>query len=149
MRYQEGVKGVVTLYEEKLLSSTDIVSVLDVESWKTPDFWDWAIEYHKRRTRHKVHERILLLDTHEGRAWVKEYKGKPTYTTYRWVKAEHAKKLLSFGGAIDTYDSSIMLSILDVSTPVGVIIENKTLANILRAMFDLAWEAAEPVVFKK
>lgn len=149
IRHQEGSKGLISLYEEKLYATTDILSVLDVESWQTPEFWTWAQDYHVKRSRKNIHERILLLDTEKGKEWVRNYKGVPKSTTYRWVHAEHVKKLLSFGGAIDTYDDSIMLSILDAPTKVGMIIESKTLANIVRAMFELAWESAEPVVFKK
>jgi sugar-specific transcriptional regulator TrmB len=147
IRYQEGVKGLISLYEEKLQSSTDILSVLDVESWKTPEFWDWAQEYHGRRMRKKIHERILLLDTPEGRRWIDEYRGTPRYTTYRWVSKEYAKKLFQFGGGIDIYENNVMISLIDTPKKTGMIIEGDILANILRALFELAWESAEEIVF--
>lgn len=149
IRYQEGVQGVIKMYEEKLHAKTEIYSVQDVESWKTPEFWDWANAYHKRRTRKGVQERILLLDTPAGRSLVENYKGIPQATTYRWVSKEHAKSLLQFGGAVDAYDDNVMISLIDQPRKMGIIIENSVLANIIRALFELAWDRAEPAVFKK
>jgi sugar-specific transcriptional regulator TrmB len=149
IRYQEGVRGLISLYEEKFQSKTDILSVLDVESWKTPELWDWVQEYHVRRKRSKVSERILLLDTPEGRRWINEYKGVPKYTTYRWVSTAYAKQLLQYGGGIDIYDQSVMISLLDTPKKTGMIIEGGILSNVLRAMFELAWQSAEPVNFER
>lgn len=147
VRYREGVAGVKELFEEKLHSKSEILSILDIESWKTPNFWDWANEYHNMRIRKKISERILLLDTPEGRKWISEYKGPKRFTTYRWVTKEYAKKLLQYGGAVDIYEDKVMVSLLDIPQKGGMIIEGGILANILRAMFELAWEHAEEIDF--
>ena len=147
MRYRDGVEGIKLLYEEKLDSKTDIFSVLDVESWKTPEFWPWVEEYHKKRIKRGIHEHILLLDTPEGRAWFQEYDGIPEMTTYKWVSREKVKKLLQYGGAVDVSGDTVMISLLDQKKKMGIVIESPMLANIIQALFELAWETAEPVVF--
>lgn len=149
VRFKEGVSGIKELFEEKLQQDQEVLSVLDVESWQTDEFWDWAQEYHTRRTRKHINERILLLDTPAGRTWVDNYFRIPRHTTYRWISTETAKKLLQFEGVVDIYGDNVMISLLKTRKKMGIIIEGGILANILRAMFELAWESAEPVAFTK
>ncbi len=145
VRYQEGVDGLIAMYEEKLDTKDVVWSVLDVESWQSPEFWDWAISYNKRRNAKKITEHILLLDTPKGREWIQSYKGSRIYTVYRWIKPEQAKKLLQFGGAVDVYENNVMISLLDHTQKMGIVVESAILANIMRALFELAWDGAPPV----
>lgn len=147
IRYQEGVKGIITLFEESLQSKTEILSVADVESWQDPEFWDWAKNYNRERNKHKVKERILLLDTPQGRAWIKNYRSSP-YTIYRWVTREQAKGLLEFGGELNIYENKVVIALPKKSDRMLAMIESRVLANILRSMFEIVWEVAKPVKFK-
>lgn len=149
IRYQEGKKGVISIFEESFDAQNDILSILDVESWKSSELWDWAETYNKRRNRAKVKERILILDTKEGRAKVDAYSSSKTYTEYRWVKPEDVKDLLQFGGEINMYNNKVVIALLEKPNVMGIVIESKVLSNILRAMFELIWKQAEPVIFSK
>ncbi|EKD44043.1 MAG: Transcriptional regulator, TrmB, partial [uncultured bacterium] len=51
IRYQEGIKGITSLFEESLQSKTEILSVTDVESWQDPEFWQWAKSYNRERNK--------------------------------------------------------------------------------------------------
>ena len=144
IRYQEGVKGITTLFEESLQSKTEILSVTDVESWQDPEFWDWAKNYNRQRNRQKVKERILLLDTPQGRAWIKNYNSSP-YTIYRWVTREQAKGLLEFGGELNIYENKVVIALPKKSDRMLAMIESRVLSNILGSMFEIVWEVAKPV----
>ncbi|MBT3538569.1 hypothetical protein HOF40_04895 [Candidatus Parcubacteria bacterium] len=149
VRYQEGTRGVISLFEESLESKSEIISVLDVESWKTSEFWDWAKNYNRERNKKKIKERILILDTLAGRDWVKNYKGSRTFTVYKWIKPNDAIKLLQFGGELNVYDNKVMIAILEESKKMGIIIESAILANIIKAMYELVWDNAESVRFSR
>jgi sugar-specific transcriptional regulator TrmB len=97
IRYQEGVQGVITLFEESLESKSDILSIFDIESWQNSDFWEWALVYFKERNKRKITERLLMLDTPAARKWIKDYDGSRVYSIYKWVKPEDVTNLLQFG----------------------------------------------------
>ncbi|MFA7654421.1 MAG: helix-turn-helix domain-containing protein [Candidatus Magasanikbacteria bacterium] len=146
LRYQEGIKGITTIFEESLHSKSEILSVTDVESWQSPEFWDWAKSYNRERNRNKVKERILLLDTPKGREWIKNYRSSP-YTVYRWVTREQAKGLLEFGGELNIYDDKVVVALPKKSQRMIAVIESKVFYNILRSMFEIVWEVARPVKY--
>jgi len=147
IRYQEGVKGITALFEESLQSKTEILSVTDVESWQDPQFWDWAKNYNRQRNKLKIKERILLLDTPQGRAWIKNYRSSP-YTIYRWVTREQAKGLLEFGGELNIYENKVVVALPKKQQRMIALIESQVLANILKSMFEIVWSVARPVDYK-
>lgn len=148
IRYQEGVRGVISLFEESLESKTEILSVTDVESWQEPEFWDWAKSYNRERNKRKVKERILLLDTPEGRKWLTKYRSTP-YTIYRWVTPEHAKGLLEFGGELNIYENKVIIAQPRRPHRLAALIESSVLSNILRSLFEITWEIARPIKIDK
>lgn len=144
IRYQEGVQGVISLFEESLESTTEILSVTDVESWQEKEFWEWAKGYNRERNKRKVKERILLLDTPEGRKWINKYRSTP-YTIYRWVTREQAKGLLEFGGELNVYEYKVVIAQPRRPHRMAAIIESEALSNIIRSLFNITWEIARPV----
>lgn len=148
VRYQEGVRGVESMFEEALESTSEILAVTDVESWQDPAFWEWAKAYNRERNRRKVSERILLLDTPQGRAWIQNYR--PTrFTTYRWIAREQAKGLLEFGGELNIYGSRVLIGLPKKAQRFSAVIESNVLANILRSMFEIVWGVATPASLAK
>lgn len=147
MRYQQGVGAVKRMYEEALTAKTDILSILDVESWQAPEFWEWAKGYNRERNRAKVKERILLLDTKAAREWIKNYRGSQKYTVYRWVRGDEVHALKGFGGEMHLYNNNLMFSLLKKPHIMGVTIESSILVTIVKTLFELAWAKAE-VVYK-
>lgn len=148
-RYQQGVTALKRMYEEALEAKSDIESILDVESWQTPEFWDWAKAYNRERNKRKVRERILLLDTPAAREWIKNYRGSRTHTVYRWVRGEQILPLKDFGGELHLYDNNLMFSLLKNPHIMGVTVESSILVRIVKTLFELAWQHAEPVYKKK
>ena len=148
LRFQDGIRGVINLFEESLETKGEILSIFDVESWHVQDFIAWAEQYHKERIRRQITERILLLDTPESRAWMKEHKN-TKYTIYRWVQKEDVRDLFEFGGELNIYDKKLMIAMLQKPHRMGVIIESAPLANLIRALFEIVWKHAEPVFPKK
>jgi len=149
IRFEEGSSGLTSIFEESLESKTEIFSILDVDSWQVSEFWDWAQSYNRSRNRKKIKEKILVLDTPASRKWVKGYKGSKVYTVYRWIKPEQVMNLLRFGGEINVYENKVMIALLQKPKIMGIMIESKILANILKAMFQMVWDQAKPVKFGK
>ena len=149
IRYQEGVAGVKSIFSESLESKTEILSILDIEGWDTPEFRVWGKDYNTERSRKKIHERILILDTPKGREWMKYYRGSFKYTQYRWIKPNQLPGIIDFGGEVNVYEDKVVMALLKKPNVMGVLIESSALSNILRGMFEIAWTVAVPTKTKK
>lgn len=145
VRYQRGLKGVISIFEESLESKTEILSIFDVESWHVPEFEEWAKGYNRERNRRKIHERILILDTPKARTWLASAPVK-SHTAYRWITKEQVEHLFKdFGGELNVYENKVVVAFLQKPHRMCMAIESSVLANLVRAMFEMAWEHAEPV----
>jgi hypothetical protein len=118
---------------ETLESKSEILSVLDLQAWYTPEFnlFKWGKEYTRERSKRKISERVLVLDTPEGRDWMKHYQGSSKYTNYRWIKPEQVPTIKDLGGEINIYDNKVMMALFKKPIPIGVMIESTALSNIL------------------
>lgn len=139
VKYQEGIEGVKSIYSQTLESKEEILSMLDIEGWDVPEFRQWGKEYNRQRSEKKIKERILMLDTPQGRDWIKNYRGSFKYTHYRWIKPEQLPGIKEFGGEINIYENKVVMALLKKPNLMGVMIESTALTNILRGLFELAW----------
>jgi hypothetical protein len=149
IRYQEGTNGIKNIFTETLDSKSEILSILDIEDWDVPEFRQWGKEYNKERSKRKIKERILMLDTPKGRDWMKYYRGSFKYTVYKWIKPQQLPGILDFGGEINVYENKVVMALLKKPNQMGIIIESLALANILKGMFELAWQVAVPAKKRK
>ena len=139
IRYQQGIEGVKRIFDETLESKTEILSILDAEGWAQTEFKSWGENYNRERGKRKIHEKFLLLDTPAGREWIKNYKGSFKYTEYRWIKREQLPGIEEFGGEINIYENKVVMA-LHKPTEMGVVIESRSLANLLKGLHALAWQ---------
>jgi len=140
IKYQEGVVGVKNIFDETLESKSEILSILDVEGWTSPELRQWAKDYNRERSQRKIHERILALDTPAAREWIKYYQGSFQYTKYRYIKPEQLKGIVDFGGEINIYENKVVIGLLKKPHLIGISLESTVLANILKSLFELAWQ---------
>ena len=115
------------------------MSILDIEGWNALELRPWGKKYNQERSRRKIHERILMLDTPACREWMKYYKGSFKYTHYRWIKSEQLPGIKEFGGEINIYEDKVVIALLKKPNLMGVMIKGQALANILKGLFELAW----------
>src|SRR3989338_8268251 len=139
VKYQEGIEGVKIIFGQTLESKEEILSILDIEGWDASELRQWGKEYNRQRSERKIKERILMLDTPQGREWIKNYRGSFKYTNYRWVKPEHLPGIKEFGGEINIYENKVVFALLKKPNVMGVMMESTALANILKGLFELAW----------
>jgi len=139
IRFQEGINGAKSIYMEGLESKEKILSIADIEGYDTPEFKKFGQEYNRQRSLNKIHEQLLLLDTPKGRQWMKDYRGSFKYTEFRWIKPEQLPGILDFNGEINVFENKVLMMMLKKPHYMGVIIESKTLADILKSLFRLAW----------
>jgi len=144
IKYQEGTQGLKNIYWESLDSKTEILSIADFEGWSWPEFKSWGEGYNRERSKRKIHERIIALDTPTARTWMKNYKGSMTYTHIKWLKPNQLPGIEDFFGEINIFGSKVIF-VTHKPHKIGVMIESKSLVKILKALYELAWNTAVPL----
>ena len=139
IKYQEGISGLQNIYSETLDSKTEILSILDAESWDTKEMRGWANEYIQERSRRKIHERVLMLDTKIARVWMKNYQGSSKYTQHKWINLDELPGILDFGGELNVYENKVVMALFKPNK-IGISIESTALTTLLKALFELAWK---------
>jgi hypothetical protein len=89
------------------------------------------------------------LDTKVARAWLKFYTGSAKYTKGRWIKEEQLPGISDLGGEINIFENKVILSLLKKPNRMGIYIESEALANLLKTLYNLAWEKGETINVKK
>jgi len=130
IRYYEGKSGVKTLYRELLDERSEILAF----AW--PDKLLKAIDFHdeflvKNRLKRNIHTRVIYPDiplAHRRKTGLKE--------------ARYSKKIKPFDSTfLIAGNKVVMFSLKRWIT--GVLIENKEIAEGMRALFDGYWEELE------
>ena len=146
IRYQYGDEGLKNIYTENLESTTEILSILDVDGWDVPEFRKFGKWYIKERVKRKIPERILMLE----RESVHEYYKEPSkLTDYKWISFDQLPGIMDLGGEINIFENKVLIAITKKPNRMGILIESNVLANLMRAMYELAWNVGKPVVKKK
>ncbi|MFA7654098.1 MAG: helix-turn-helix domain-containing protein [Candidatus Magasanikbacteria bacterium] len=147
VKYKDGPAGVIDIYYESLDAQGEFLCFWDYDAWVQSGLLSKGVEYFKERNRRKKKARVLVLDTPQSRQWVKSQRFNLIHTQYRWAKPENLPGIKDFGGELNIYDNKLNVIVLK-KPQFGVILESKVLANLMRAMFEMAWQIGEPVVTK-
>ncbi len=148
IRYQQGVQGIITAHEDMLETRSEVLTLTDLEVWKDTEYWEWVQEWHNRRDGKNFKERALVIDGPVGREVIKNQKFAQGIEC-RLIDKSKAKELTSLGGEIHVYDNKLMIAVMKKPNRMGVIIESEVLVNMIRLIFDLAWENVDPKNTKK
>ena len=141
IKFFEGTQGLEEIYAETLKSKEEILSVGDTEEWVSPDLVAWGKAYNRQRAKLKIPERVLIPDSPKTIAWFKNYPTTLKYTQYRILP----KKIVNyvFNSEINIFEDKVMIALLKKPHRMGALITSYELAKILKAMFEMAWLAAE------
>lgn len=141
IKFFEGTEGLKAIYAETLKSKTEILSFGDCEEWISPDLIYWGREYNRERARKKIYERILVPNSKKTIDWYNNYSTTLRYTKYRILPKEKINYL--FNSEINIYEDKVVIALLKKPNRMGVMVTSELFANIQKAMFEMAWEAAE------
>ncbi|MDD5291252.1 MAG: helix-turn-helix domain-containing protein [Patescibacteria group bacterium] len=141
IKFFEDTEGLKAIYSETLKSKTEILAVADCEEWQSPDLIAWGRQYNRERTKNKIYERILIPAGEKTIDWFKNYPTTLKYTEYRILPKEKINYL--FDSEINIFEDKVMIALLKKPNRMGILITSKHLVNILKAMFEMAWEATE------
>jgi len=134
VRFYEGEAGIQQVLEDTLTAKETVYSYADLEMIER-NIPDINRSYVAKRERLGVKKKALLLDTQENRFLLEGYHVK--ITDVKLVRADSAP----FKTVMQIYDGRISYFTLGVKELVGVIITDKHIYEMHKALFDAVWDS--------
>lgn len=141
IKFFEGTEGLKAIYAETLKSKTEIFSVGDCEEWESPDLAAWGRQYNRERAKAKIYERVLIPASEKTINWFRNYPTTMKYTQYKILPKEKINYL--FDSEVNIFEDKIMIALLKKPNRMGILITSAELAKIMKALYEMAWEAAD------
>lgn len=136
IRYFEGIDGVKAIYEDTLTSKTEILNYAN--SVQVRNYWpEYDEEYVQRRVNKKIYLRGLTPDDEKGK---KVVENNPKY--YREIRLIDKEKY-NFPNEINIYEEKVAIISWEQESPIGIIIQDKFIAQTQKAIFQMAWDFVE------
>lgn len=135
VRFTQGLEGIKELFNDTLTAKTEILSYADVDGWikHLPKYMVW---YAAERRRRKIKERAIIPDTPAARQYMGDYNKE--FTAIKFVPHQKFK----FSLEMNIYDNKVVYVTFDEPF-IGVLIEDKNIADTQRAIFEFGWEYGE------
>ncbi len=130
VEFYEGKAGVKAILNDSLTAKETILSYANLDSiYKF--FPDINKEYSKSREKLDIHKRGLMPDTPENREKIAGYASSVTET--KFIKSAH------YDTIVQIYDNKISYLTLTDEHQVGIILHNKDIYNVQKAIFEHLW----------
>jgi len=143
--YFEGEEGVKNVMEETLKSTETMLCYCPLEKWLDGPLAYYIRDYVYRRTQIlKIPNRVLESDTVQSRTFF-YMESPPEFTDLRFIPAN----IMLSHSEVNIFDNKVAMVSLLPGHMFGVIIESQEIADTQKAIFELAWMAAEVVSRKK
>lgn len=132
VRFFEGEEGIEKVLEDSLTSKEAILTYADLEAIikYIPQINE---KYSKNREKLGIQKKGLIMDTEKSRKIISDYHTKVTETKFIKYKAPE------FGAVMQIYDGKISYLTLKDQTMIGVIIEDKTIYELEKSIFEHLW----------
>lgn len=137
IKFYEGVEGLKQVFEETLTlkPNEEILAIATATLIHKVLGDEWAADYLSRRAKGKIKQKAIIEDSPSGRVHQKNDKAESRIS--RLVPSDK----FPFSNEIDIFGNKVMIA--SFKDQMGVIIESADVAQTWKAIFDLAWEAAE------
>lgn len=145
VRFFEGIEGILAVYEDHVtdVEPYEMVSYSNVDQLMQRLPAQFVTDYIKRKERIGITARAIFPDTPFGASYNKElYKHVPKKILVQARRIPAAT--FPYEADITVYSTN-KVSVINFqkNEPIGVIIENETIARMMRMIFELAWIGAE------
>ncbi|MDP2691777.1 MAG: hypothetical protein Q8O95_05245 [bacterium] len=127
--YFEGVEGLRDIYQDMISTGKAIRGWTDIELIRNTIGQQYMDDFIQRRIENNIETFAIMPDN-------------PTNREYSKKKEKRQTKLVKhfpLEGEIRIYGNKVGAISFDKKTPVGFIMEGKTMAEIYRSIFELAW----------
>jgi sugar-specific transcriptional regulator TrmB len=140
VRYFEGLEGVKKVLDDSLTSQEEICTYADAEA--VIKYIDKINQqYVQKREKAKIKKRIIVTDSSFTRQYLENYHRGVTNT--RLI----SRQKYPFNAVMQIYGGKISYITLSQERMIGIIIEDKSIYQMHKALFDSAWDKASPLSY--
>jgi sugar-specific transcriptional regulator TrmB len=142
VRFFEGEEGIQAVLDDSLTSKTEIYSYADIENIEKY-ISEINKKYVEKRQELEIHKKGLVLDTPFTREFLKDYY--PGVTQAKLLPSEGAP---AFHTVMQIYDNKISYITLSENNMIGVIIEEKSIYQMHKYIFEHLWKITPDFIGK-
>lgn len=133
VKVYEGVEGLKKIYTDTLIDCKDIFALVNA-SKLDPELDEWLGSYVAKRKEKNIHAKVIVSSEKQAAGYISDSTG-----SLRTIKVVDATKY-PIKNEIDIYgDKVAFIQNQKGEALVGMIVENKIIAETMKAWFDLAW----------
>jgi sugar-specific transcriptional regulator TrmB len=134
VKYFEGIEGLKKVYLDTLNEKKEILAILTPEEIH-PEIHNWLKKiYVKKRTQKGIFAKVIVSSNNPKNEYIKRDK-------QEFRESLVVSKKYFFGIEMDIYDNKVAFMNYNIrEAPIGIIIENKIIAQTMRNFFNLIWD---------
>lgn len=138
VRVYEGIEGIKTIYDDTLKEGKEICSFLGLYE-SHPQILRWLRDHYvKKRVSKKIFAKVLLAVSSDRETESYVERGGEEFRETRIISKEKFPARLEF----QVYGHKVSFANHNIkNAPVGIIIENKYIADTMRSLFNLGWDS--------
>jgi Predicted transcriptional regulators len=138
VRYFEGDKGIEKTLDDSLTSREIIYTYADIEA-VVKNIKEANERYVTKRDKLEIKKRVILLDSPFAREYMKNYHRETT--DFRFMDGN----LFPFDSLMEIYDGKISYVTFSANSKIGVIIQDQSIYQMHKSIFEHNWEHAKPL----
>ena len=138
VQFYEGKEGAIHITKDLPTNSKEILSYMDSQKVTEllPELND---EHIKQRAKLDIKKRMIITDTDFSITRARSYNKEITH-------AKISTGIPSFPSVIQIYDNKVSYLTLSPEKIIGIIIEEKNIADMMRLMFEMNWINAREII---
>jgi len=135
IKFYEGLDGIEQVLNDSLKAKEEIYTYSDINGM-IKHMEEINNRYIIKRQEHNVKKKAIILDTPFAKKYLKGYY--PNITEFRTI----SHKLYPYALEMEIYDNKISYLTFSEDNLIGIIIENKEIYEMNRAIFKFVWDHA-------
>jgi HTH-type transcriptional regulator, sugar sensing transcriptional regulator len=137
VKFYEGIDGMKKILDDTLTSKTDIYLFLNLEALnQEKKFIAINEEYKRRRERAGIRKKILRAGIKPANSSASTGDEYEKITQIKYIE----KSMPAFKSSIQIYDNKISYQLIDGENIISILIEDKNIYEMNKAMFEMLWE---------
>lgn len=141
VQFYEGRQGLKTVLESILEEAKEVCVFGDGDAFRS-SIPGWSEQYSERRSAQKIRTRLLLKASPQTIGAAKYLRSSEVDEKKAYTKIRLLPESLGITGGFDVFNDKVILYSFE-ERHVAVVIENKMISSMLKAVFEMIWNIAE------
>lgn len=141
VQFYEGKQGLKNVLNSILEEAKEVCVFGDGDAFRS-SIPGWSEQYSERRSAQKIRTRLLLKASPQAISAAKYLRSSEVDEKKAYTKIRLLPESLGITGGFDVFNNKVILYSFE-ERHVAVVIENKMISSMLKAIFEMIWNIAE------